>query len=323
VSEVFGSRPAEPGAPTDDGVTVSVEAAALGAPGLAGPGARGVPGLGAVGRVIATGAGATHLTGARVVVGAAQACGDCDVCRRGGATVCPVGRTLGVDAPGTLAETVTARARWLLPLTGELDVPGAEAALLGHEAALAYALYARAGVGPRDPAIVVGDDAVARLLADVLIAKSAPPILVTAEPALVARGAARDLSVVAPEAGLEAVRAAAEARGHGARPWKLFATDPAAAQRALALAGPRATVAIAAPGGAIGAGVLDLAPVLAREVTVLGVRGAHPDLLPELAALAIRGEVDLAGAAEVVERAGLDAARARPRGARALVVRLS
>jgi L-iditol 2-dehydrogenase len=291
---VQGSTP-----PADDGVTVAVEAASVGDPAWLGPGARGVRGLAAVGRVTATGAGATHLAGARVVVGAAQACGECDVCRRGGATVCPVGRTFGVDTPGTVAATIEARARWVLPLGGGLDVPGPAAALLGHEAALAYALYARAGVGPRDATVVVGDDAVARLLCEVLAAKSAAAIRVSGEP------------------DIAAVRAEAEERGHAAKPWKIFATDAAAARRALALAGPRVTIAIAA----IGTDPVDVGPALAREATVIGVRGAHPDLLPEIAALAVRGELDLAGAAEIVERGELEAALARPRGGRALVVR--
>jgi hypothetical protein len=40
-------------------------------------------------------------------------------------------------------------------------------------------------------------------------------------------------------------------------------------------------------------------------VTVLSVAGAHPDLYPELAALAARGELDLAAAVEVHPREAL------------------
>lgn len=287
-------------APADDAVTVAVEAAAIGDPSLA---ARAeIPGLAAVGRVVATGDGGRHLEGARVVVGACQPCGECDVCRRGGATVCPVGRTFGVDAPGTAQATIVARARWVLPLGGALDVAGPAAALLGHEAALAYAMYARAGVGPREPTAIVGGGPIATLLAAVLAAKSAP--------ALVTRGDG-DLAG-------ELAAAAAE-RGHGARPWKLFATDADAARRALAVAGPRATITIAAPGGL--PAPIDVAAALAREATLLGVRGAHPDLLPEVAALAVRGDLDLAAVAEIISRDRLAAALAAPSD-RALVLAL-
>lgn len=306
----------------DDTVVVAVEATSLGV------GYRAmVPGRAAVGRVVDAGAGARHLDGARVLVGSHQPCGDCDVCRRGGAPVCPAGRTLGVDAPGGLAERVTARARWVLRLDGELELPGSATAVLGHEAGLAYALYARAGVGPREPTIVLGAGPVARLLVEVLIAKSAPPLLVTSEPALAGWAASRDLSVIEPPgddvvALGEALRGAADARGHGRRPWKLFETDgdPAIQAQALAVAGPRATVAVVAP---TGVGVIDLGAALGREVTVIGVRGAHPDLLPELAALAVRGELDLAAAAEIVELGALAATLDRGAGSRAVVVSIS
>ena len=66
---------------------------------------------------------------------------------------------------------------------------------------------------------------------------------------------------------------------------------------AASLAGPRATLTVrAAPGapGAAGepAALLELA---AREVTILGVAGAHPDLVVEVAAMCVKGEIDLAG----------------------------
>jgi threonine dehydrogenase-like Zn-dependent dehydrogenase len=215
----------------------------------------------AVGRVVGTGPDAAHLDGVRVVAGPHQACGDCDVCRRAGATVCPNGRTL------ELAARVVARARWVLPMTAPLDVPGGEAALIGGEAALAYAMYARAGVAPREPTVVVGDGPVARLLAQVLVAKNAAP---------------------------------APAAEHGARPAKIFACEGGIAE-ALAAAGPRATVAVALLDDTAldGAAVLS---ALGREVTLIGVRGAHPDLFPEIAALAVRGDLDLAAAGASLAR---------------------
>jgi threonine dehydrogenase-like Zn-dependent dehydrogenase len=204
-----------------------------------------------VGRVVGVGPDAAHLDGARVVAGPHQACGDCDVCRRAGATVCPAGQTLEpVDG------RVIARARWVLPLGGELDVPGPRAALIAGEAAIAYAMYARAGVGPREPTAIHGDGPVARLLAQVL-----------------------------------AVKSARVGGDHGARPAKVFGCE-GGASAALAAAGPRSTVTIAVvPGLDLDADVL--AAALAREVTVIAVRGAHPDLFPEIAALVVRGELDL------------------------------
>jgi len=57
------------------------------------------------------------------------------------------------------------------------------------------------------------------------------------------------------------------------------------------LAGPRSTLTVLA-GGELPA----LSPELyAREVTVIGVAGPHPDLVVEAAAACVKGEIDLAG----------------------------
>ncbi len=299
-----------------DSAIVAVEAASVGPDAWARSAA--APGLAAVGRVVDGGPGAAHLLGQRVLAGRFAPCGECDVCRRGGAVVCPTGEALGAtrgalgDGHGRLA----APARWLIPLEGPLAVAGAAAAVLGWEAALAYALYARAGVGPREPVVVIGDDAVASLLRQILAAKHASVLDGGAA------GPDDDEDAAAVRARLVAAAAAA---GHGARPWKVLETTGEAAlrARALAIAGPRAVVALAAPPGA--APVTDAAATsaaLAREVTIVGVAGAHPDLLTEVAALAVRGELDPVGAAELVPREDLAAAwarRATTRPATALV----
>jgi len=94
------------------------------------------------------------------------------------------------------------------------------------------------------------------------------------------------------------VLAAARQAGRGARPFRVL--DTAGDRRlAAALAGPAATVTLLADRPAA-AGHLDLEPLWARGVTAIGVPAAHPDLLCEVAALAVRGEVDLHGAAVIV-----------------------
>jgi len=282
-----------------------------------------IPGHAAVGKVIATGDKARDLLDRRVVVGPHAPCGECDVCRRGGAVVCPNGAELGVTARGTLGERAVAAARWALPLEGELAVPGVAAALVGGEAALGYALYARAGVGPREPTVVLGDNVVARCLVEILVAKGAPPVVVvrsSSPPAWSAFVESRGAAAVAVDADAPDAEAHAAAlaalrnRGHGQRPWKVFETTGEAERqtRAIAIAGPCATVVLAAP-GATGHPTrpVDLGDALDRDVAVLGVAGAHPDLLVDVAALAVRGELDLAGAADVVAPGDLAAALTR------------
>jgi 6-hydroxycyclohex-1-ene-1-carbonyl-CoA dehydrogenase len=285
-------------APGAGRVLVAVEGAAID-PWTATPPGR-VPGLAAVGRVVATGDAAAEWQDARVLVPALAPCGECDRCRRGGAALCPDRAVHGVDGPGALASRLGAAARWLVRLEGPLALPGPAAAALGGELALAYALYARAGVGPREPTVVWGRGAVARAAAAILAAKGAPAHVATDD---VATAAA--LGAAAGPASAEAVTAAL-AEHDVRRPRRVLVTAPEMLGAALAAAGPRATVVVlTAPGVSGVASPVDLTAVLADEVVVTGVAGCHPDLVPELVALAVRGEVELDALVEVMGLDGL------------------
>ena len=98
----------------------------------------------------------------------------------------------------------------------------------------------------------------------------------------------------------------------------MFATTAAAYPAALALAGPRTTIIVRAA-----AGSLALDPtLLAKEITIASVVGAHPDLLTEILALVVRGDVALADLVHVVPLAELDAALRAPASGRTLVAAL-
>ena len=89
----------------------------------------------------------------------------------------------------------------------------------------------------------------------------------------------------------DATTAAIAAQGLGVKPWRVIATSAAALARAAALAGPRATLTAYVDGKAPALP----AELLAREVTVIGVAGPHPDLIVEAAALCVKGDIDLVG----------------------------
>ena len=319
-----------------DEVLIAVEATVLGSPELGSSdlGDR-IPGGAAVGTVVAGGENATGAIGNRAVVGPEQACGECDICRRGGTAVCPNGYILGRTADGTLATHVVARARWLCTLDGDLAVPGPSACLIGREAARAYAMFARAGVAPGEPVVIVGADVVARFLAEIAIARGTQPVVVIAPEsvefaawlrsrgALAARLDTRsDPRDAAPDAGDSSwramVAAAAQQRGFERRPWNVFETSGTAQHRARAcsLLGPAGTLVLLAspatpeperyspdvnrsPSATARPSPIDVEAIARADGRCIGVAGAHPDLLPEVAALAVRGDLDLAGAADV------------------------
>lgn len=268
---------------TDDDVAIELEAVQVGR-------------AAGVGHVVAAGARAGELLGRRVLVGPIDPCGECDVCRRGGAPVCPFLRRRDQLAARTIAA-----ARWLVALGDGLDLPVPAAAAVAGDVALAYTLYARTGAGPREPVIVIGASPVARFLVEILVAKDLSPLAIAAQGGWDDWLRARGVATAPDRPGLDEVL---RARSLGNRPWRLICADPAATPIAVELAGPRSTLTLLAA-----APPPDLAgAVLAREVTIVGVAGAHPDLVVEAAAMCTRGEIDLAAGTTEVATAATTAA---------------
>jgi D-arabinose 1-dehydrogenase-like Zn-dependent alcohol dehydrogenase len=178
--------------------------------------------------------------------------------------------------------TETVPARWLCSVEPPLWPDGEplwRLAALADAALAPYTALARAGVGPSDTVIVVGSDARAHFGAAIAAAKGA--------------------SVTVDDGTLE--------RRAGA---VILATraDRAERQRALALAGDGATVVLLDGADHDGDFVTDWRRLVAAEIRVLGVVGGHPDLLPELCALVVRGQLPLGENVRPVALA--DAARA-------------
>jgi threonine dehydrogenase-like Zn-dependent dehydrogenase len=237
------------------------------------------------GTVSAVGEAAGEWLGKRVVVPRLLPCGDCNACRRGRVAHCR-----SRAARNGLGATETVPARWLCSVEPPLWPESTELwqlAALADAALAPYTALSRAGVGPSDRVVVVGRDARAHFAAAIAVAKGA--------------------AVVAD--------AAAEGAIEGAI---IVATGAAERRRALTLAGPGATVVFMdanvanvanADGGEDSAPFsTDWARLVDAEVHVIGSVGGHPDLLPELCALVVRGQLPLAAA---VRRVSVDeAARA-------------
>jgi threonine dehydrogenase-like Zn-dependent dehydrogenase len=267
----------------------------------------------AVGRVDEASEGAAVLLGKRVLVGPYDACGQCEVCRRGGAPVCPLGK-----ARGAIGSRLRAATRWLVTLGDGLDLPVPHAAAVAGDVTTAYTLYARTGLSPREPVVLLGTSPVTRFLVEILRAKAITPVVVIDAGApdawrdwLLAKGAA---VVSAGESSLvAAVTATIAAQGQGAKPLRLIvagAADQTALPLAVSLAGPRSTLTVlATPSDA----ALP-ARLLAHELTIIGVAGPHSDLVVEAAAMCVRGDIDLAGGVVVGEASDPTRSAVRPVG---------
>ncbi|MDQ3370649.1 MAG: alcohol dehydrogenase catalytic domain-containing protein, partial [Myxococcota bacterium] len=125
-----------------------------------------------VGVVSATGDRARQLLGLRVLVGTRDACGECEVCRAGGASVCLLSNAR------VRGKQTTAFSRWIVPLRDGLELPVPAAAAVAGDVALAYTSYARTSVSAADSVVVVGKSPVTRFLVEILRAKGITPTVV-------------------------------------------------------------------------------------------------------------------------------------------------
>ena len=239
-----------------------------------------------VGVVVDAGERARVLIGKRVLAGTYDACGECDVCRRGGAAVCPRGELR------TIADRTTAQARWLVALGDGLELPLPSAAAVAGDVTLAYTAYARTNLAPHDAVVIVGRSAIGRFLVEILRAKGITPTVVTdrADAAWQDWLLARGVAVVRLDAGTDAraaVGATITAQGASTRPWRIIVVEREAVPLGFALAGPRTTLTLIGEVDAIDPGIV------AREVGLVGVAREHPDLIVEAAAMCAKGEIDL------------------------------
>lgn len=237
-----------------------------------------------VGVVAEAGDRARALVGLRVLAGPADACGECEVCRAGGATVCPIAK------PRQRGKRTVAMGRWIVALQDGIELPVPAAAAVAGDVGLAYTAYARTSVSPADSVVLVGKSPVTRFLVEILRAKAITPTVVVENDAddttwrdwLVGKGVA----IAAPNN----VREVIGALGRGMRPTRVIATSGAAAALGCELAHRRGTLTLL-PTALPGLGINIAAE---REVTVIGVARAHPDLVVEVAAMCAKGEIDLA-----------------------------
>lgn len=227
------------------------------------------PGAGLVGTVVEAGDAASACQDLRVLVPPLSSCGECDSCRCGFVGACPARVVLGTDIDGGCARSVIVDARWLTPMTNGLElIPGPEAAFIAGELLTAYGLFSRTGTGAGDLALVLGQGSVAGVLSS--LAKS------------------RGVTVLRGNS-LETAGAAIKEHNPTGKPMRIFVCDGGGStELACTLASPGSIIATCSAEG-----VLPMRTILNLELTVLAIPFAHPDLLPESAALVAKGALSV------------------------------
>lgn len=257
------------------------------------------------GRVVAAGAGAQGWTGRAVIVPAVLPCGECDLCRRGLATICRAQKMPGNDIQGGFASHIVVPARGLCPVdearlaAAGLTLP--QVSIVADALTTPFQAVRRAGVEPGDLAVVIGVGGVGGYCVQVARAFGAEVVAIDVDPRKLAAigvdgGAALALNARECDAKAlkKAVTAFAQQRGLRTTEWKIFECSGTAAGQTTAfnLLVHGATLSVV--GFTMDKVELRLSNLMAYDARALGNWGCPPESYPAALDLVLDGKVRLA-----------------------------
>ncbi|MBS0593623.1 MAG: 6-hydroxycyclohex-1-ene-1-carbonyl-CoA dehydrogenase [Proteobacteria bacterium] len=257
------------------------------------------------GRVVAAGDGAAGWIGRAVIVPAVLPCGECDLCRRGLATICRAQKMPGNDIHGGFASHIVVPARGLCPVDEQrlaaVGLTLAQVSIVADALTTPYQAVQRAGVAPGDLAVVIGAGGVGGYCVQVARAFGAAVVAIDVD-ARKLEAAARDggaaLTLNAREHDAKALKKAvagfAQAQGLRATEWKIFECSGTAAGQGSAfnLLVHGATLAVV--GFTMDKVELRLSNLMAFDARAIGNWGCPPELYPAALDLVLDGKVKLA-----------------------------
>ena len=257
------------------------------------------------GHVVAAGDGAAAWIGRAVIVPAVLPCGECDLCRRGLATICRAQKMPGNDIQGGFGSHIVVPARGLCPVdearlaAAGLTLP--QVSIVADALTTPYQAVRRAGVAPGDVAVVVGVGGVGGYCVQVARAFGAEVVAIDVDArkldAIVADGGAA-LALNAREHDAKALKKAvadfAKQRGLRATEWKIFECSGSAAGQTTAfnLLVHGATLSVV--GFTMDKVELRLSNLMAFDARALGNWGCPPEFYPAALDLVLDGKVLLA-----------------------------
>ena len=257
------------------------------------------------GHVVAAGEGAAAWMGRAVIVPAVLPCGECDLCRRGLATICRAQKMPGNDIQGGFGSHIVVPARGLCPVdearlaAAGLTLP--QVSIVADALTTPYQAVRRAGVAPGDVAVVVGVGGVGGYCVQVARAFGAEVVAIDVDArkldAIVADGGAA-LGLNAREHDAKALKKAvadfAKQRGLRATEWKIFECSGSAAGQTTAfnLLVHGATLSVV--GFTMDKVEVRLSNLMAFDARALGNWGCPPEHYPAALDLVLDGKVQIA-----------------------------
>jgi 6-hydroxycyclohex-1-ene-1-carbonyl-CoA dehydrogenase len=269
------------------------------------------------GRVVAAGEGAGAWLGRAVIVPAVLPCGECDLCRRGLATICRAQKMPGNDIQGGFASHIVVPARGLCPVdearlaAAGLTLP--QVSIVADALTTPYQAVNRAGVAPGDMAVVIGVGGVGGYCVQVARAFGAAVVAVDVDPrklaAITADGGAAlalDARELDAKALKKAIAAFAREQGLRATEWKIFECSGTAAGQGTAfnLLVHGATLSVV--GFTMDKVELRLSNLMAFDARALGNWGCPPEAYPAALDLVLDGRVRLAPFVEMFPLADIN-----------------
>jgi len=257
------------------------------------------------GHVVAAGDGAAAWMGRAVIVPAVLPCGECDLCRRGLATICRAQKMPGNDIQGGFGSHIVVPARGLCPVdearlaAAGLSLP--QVSIVADALTTPYQAVRRAGVAPGDVAVVVGVGGVGGYCVQVARAFGAEVVAIDVDArklkAIVAEGGAA-LALNARDHDAKALKKAvadfAKQRGLRGTEWKIFECSGSAAGQTTAfnLLVHGATLSVV--GFTMDKVEVRLSNLMAFDARALGNWGCPPEFYPAALDLVLDGKVLLA-----------------------------
>ena len=256
------------------------------------------------GVVVEAGDGAQGWLGKSVIVPAVLPCGECDLCKRGLATICRAQKMPGNDIEGGFASHIVVPARGLCEVElGRLKAAGLELAqvsIVADALTTPYQAVRRAGVVPGSLAIVVGAGGVGGYCVQVARAFGATVVAIDVDDAKLAAIKEHGASLTLNSRQLDgkAIKAAvndfAKANGLRRTEWFIFECSGTAPGQltAYGLLVHGATLSVV--GFTMDKVEVRLSNLMAFDARALGNWGCPPEYYPAALDLVLDGKVQIA-----------------------------
>ena len=255
------------------------------------------------GRVVEAGSGAAAWLGKAVIVPAVLPCGECDLCRRGLATICRAQKMPGNDIQGGFATHIVVPSRGLCPVDeARLRRAGlelAEVSIVADALTTPYQAVRRAAVEPGCLAIVVGAGGVGGYCAQIARAFGATVVAIDVDEARLAALARQCAALTLDASALDgkAIKAAigdfAKKSGLPATEWRIFECSGTASGQltAYGLLVHGATLSVV--GFTMDKIEIRLSNLMAFDARAIGNWGCPPEHYPAALELVLDGKVEI------------------------------